>query len=131
MDTLNIFLNNFEVMQDLNMTFNKVDFILTFEISFSGRTLQLRSLLLLQCIFIHLSPESGQHQTPNIGQTAHFLLQFSSHFRHGWGNLHLLRSFQGSNVPVNFFKFLSIEFAACSKPPSRDSHRKVSYPRMQ
>ena len=33
-----------------------------------------------------------------------------------------------SNVPVNFFKFLSIEFAACSKPPSRDNHRKVSYP---
>ena len=28
------------------------------------------------------------------------------------------RSFQWSNVSVDFFKFLSIQFAACSKPPS-------------
>ena len=35
------------------------------------------------------------------------------------------------NVPVDFFEFLSTEFAACSKPPSRDNHRKASYPRAQ
>ena len=37
---------------------------------------------------------------------------------HAWRNPHLLRSFQWSNVPVNFFKFLSTEFAACLKPPA-------------
>ena len=36
-----------------------------------------------------------------------------------------------SSVPMDFFKFLSTEFAACSKPPSRDNHRKASYPRTQ
>ena len=30
---------------------------------------------------------------------------------------------------VDFFKFLPTEFAACSKPPSRDNYRKTSYPR--
>ena len=35
------------------------------------------------------------------------------------------------NVPVDFFEFLSTKFAACSKPPSRDNHRKASYPRTQ
>ena len=35
------------------------------------------------------------------------------------------------NIPVDFFEFLSTKFAACSKPPSRDNHRKASYPRMQ
>ena len=35
-----------------------------------------------------------------------------------------------SNHPiVNFFEFLSNEFAACSKPPSRDNDRKASYPK--
>ena len=29
---------------------------------------------------------------------------------------------------MNFFKFLSIKLAACSKPPSRDDYRKASYP---
>ena len=28
-------------------------------------------------------------------------------------------------------EFLFFEFAACSKPPSRDNHRKVPYQRMQ
>ena len=37
----------------------------------------------------------------------------------------------GSNVPVDFFEFLSAEFAACSKPPSSYNHRKASYPRTQ
>ena len=32
---------------------------------------------------------------------------------------------------MNIFEFLSTEFAACSKPPSRDNHCKVSYPRTQ
>ena len=36
-----------------------------------------------------------------------------------------------SNVPVDFFEFLSTEFAACLKPSSRDNHRKASYPKMQ
>ena len=42
-----------------------------------------------------------------------------------------LRSFQWSNVPVDFFELLSTEFAACSKSQSRDNHRKASYPRTQ
>ena len=46
-------------------------------------------------------------------------------------NPHLLRNFPWSNVPVDFFEFLSTKFAACSKPPSRDNHRKASYPRTQ
>ena len=36
-----------------------------------------------------------------------------------------------SNVPVDFFTFLSAEFAACSKLTSRGNHRKASYPRTQ
>ena len=36
-----------------------------------------------------------------------------------------------SNVPVDFFEFLSTEFAACLKPSSRDNHREASYPKMQ
>ena len=36
-----------------------------------------------------------------------------------------------SNVPVDFFEFLSTEFAACLEPPSRDNHRKASYSRTQ
>ena len=35
------------------------------------------------------------------------------------------------NALVDFFKFFSIEFAASSKPPSKENHRKASYPRMQ
>ena len=46
-----------------------------------------------------------------------------------WRNPHMLRSFHRSYVPVDFFEFLSIGFAACTKPPKRDNHRKVSYPR--
>ena len=35
-------------------------------------------------------------------------------------------------IPVDLFKFLSTEFAACSKTPSTDNnHRKASYPRTQ
>ena len=35
-----------------------------------------------------------------------------------------------SNVSVDFFEFLPTEFAACSKPPSKDNYRKAFYPRM-
>ena len=35
------------------------------------------------------------------------------------------------NVPADFFEFLSTEFAACSKPPSKNNHRKGSYPKTQ
>ena len=41
----------------------------------------------------------------------------------------MLWIFQWFNIPVGFFEFLSMEFVACSKPPSRDSHCKSSYPR--
>ena len=47
-----------------------------------------------------------------------------------WGILTCLR-FYWSNIPVEFSEFLSTEFAACSKPPSRDNHSKASYPRTQ
>ena len=46
-------------------------------------------------------------------------------------NPYLLRSFQRSNVLVDFVGFLFIELAACSKPPSRDNYRTASYPRTQ
>ena len=36
-------------------------------------------------------------------------------------------TFQWSDVPVDFFAFLPIKFAASSKPTSRNNHRKVSY----
>ena len=32
---------------------------------------------------------------------------------------------------LSLFDFLSTEFAACSKPASRDGHKKVSYPKTQ
>ena len=35
------------------------------------------------------------------------------------------------DVLVNFFEFLSTEFAACSEPLSRYNHRKAFYPRTQ
>ena len=44
-----VFLKNFEVVQTMNMTFSKVDFILAFAISLSDRTFQLRSLSGLVC----------------------------------------------------------------------------------
>ena len=47
-----------------------------------------------------------------------------------WRNPHIFRSFLWySNVPVNFFKFRSTEFAACLKPPSRNNHRKSAFTR--
>ena len=35
------------------------------------------------------------------------------------------------NVPADFFEFLPTEFAACSKPPSKDNRRKAPYPKTQ
>ena len=68
-------------------------------------------------------PVTGQRQTLNIERRAHFLLQW---LLRGWRNQYLLRTLQWSNVPVDFFEFLSTEFAACSKPPSRDNHHEAS-----
>ena len=39
--------------------------------------------------------------------------------------------FQCFNVPVVLWEFWSNKFAACSKPPSRDNHRKALYRRVQ
>ena len=44
-----------------------------------------------------------------------------------YGNPHLLKGFQYFNVPKDFFESLSAEFAACSKPQSRDNHPKAPY----
>ena len=74
---------------------------------------------------IHL-PVTGQRQTIAVGRFAHFLLHW---LLRDWRNPHLRRSFQWSNVPADFFEYLPTEFAACSKPPSRDNHRKAFYPR--
>ena len=46
-----------------------------------------------------------------------------------WSNPHLLRSFGWFNVPLDFFEFFSTEFAACSKPSSRDNHPKRLFQR--
>ena len=34
-------------------------------------------------------------------------------------------------VPADFFEFLSTQFTACSKPPSRDNHCNSSYSSVQ
>ena len=73
---------------------------------------------------------TGQRQTLIVGRPAHFFLAMTT----GTSWLEesaptVLRSFQRSNVPVNFFEFLPTESAACSEPPSRDNSRKAFYPR--
>ena len=73
-------------------------------------------------------PVIEKRQTLTIGWCAHFSLH---QILRAWRNPHLLRGFWWFNVLVNFFKFLSTEFAACSKPPNRDNHRKASYPKTQ
>ena len=57
-------------------------------------------------VLVHICPPvTGQRQTPTtIGRSAHFSLQWLLRAR---GNWHLLRSFQRSNVNVDFFEFLS------------------------
>jgi len=47
-----------------------------------------------------------------------------------WTNPHPLRSCLFSNFPL-FLWLLTIEFAAYSKPPSRENYRKEPYPRTQ
>ena len=73
-------------------------------------------------------PVTAQLQALTVGRSARFSLR---KLLRAWRNPHLLRSYQWSNVPVDFFQFLSIQFAASSKPPSRDNHRKASYSRTQ
>ena len=46
---IDYYLNNFERVQNLNITFNQVDFIFAFAISFSDRSLQIRFLSGLAC----------------------------------------------------------------------------------
>ena len=70
---------------------------------------------------------TGPSQTL-IGQSTHFSLRL---LLRDWRNPQQLKRFQRFNVPVDFFEFLSTEFAACSKTPSRDNHRKASYPKTQ
>ena len=54
----------FEVVQNMNMTFNKVSFILAFTIGFWDRTLQLQSLR-----FVFLSQQNYENETEhNISQ---------------------------------------------------------------
>ena len=79
------------------------------------------SLMLFVVAHIY-PPVIGQCQKLNLGRSAHFLSQW---LLRGWRNLQLLRSYRWSKVPVHFFKFLSTEVVACSKPPSRDHHCKV------
>ena len=82
-------------------------------------------------LFLHIHPPvTEQRQTLTIWRSAYFSLQFILRV---WRNLHLLRSFQSSNVPVDFFSNVVHWIAACSKPQNRDTgnHRKVSYPRTQ
>jgi len=47
-----------------------------------------------------------------------------------WTNPHPLRSYPFSSFSVVLW-LLTTEFAACSKPPSRDNHRKTPYPKTQ
>ena len=48
-----------------------------------------------------------------------------------WTNPHPLRSWPCSKLSYWRFDFFPRKFAACLKPPSRDNHRKASYPRTQ
>ena len=83
----------------------------------------------LVVIVVHIYPPvAGQCQTLTIGRSAYTSLQS---LLCATRNSHLLRNFQRSKVSVDFFDFLSKEFAACSKPPNRDNHRKAYYPRTQ
>ena len=47
-----------------------------------------------------------------------------------WTNSHSLRSYHFPSFLVAY-DFFPHKFAACSKPPSRDNHRKASYSRTQ
>ena len=76
----------------------------------------------LVVVVSHINPPvTRQRQTLTVSWTIRTLF-IAFTILHDWRNPHLLRSFQWSNVP---------EFAACSKPPSRDNHRIASYRRTQ
>ena len=69
---------------------------------------------LLYCIFViypSMAASDANHWT-----IRYFLLLW---LLHDWRNSHLLRNFLWSNVPVDFFEFLSTKFAACSKLRNR------------
>ena len=68
-------------------------------------------------------PVAEQLLALTIGRSAHFYIAVTTSLLGG-----IQRS---NNVPVDFFEFLSTEFAACSKPSSRDNPRKASYLRTQ
>ena len=73
---------------------------------------------------------SSFHRTASDANLLNDPLTFSlQRLLRDWRNPHQLKSFRGSNVPVDFFEFLSTEFAACSKPSSRDNYGKASYPK--
>ena len=80
------------------------------------------------CYCAYFSYGHRTSQTLTNGQSAHFSLQW---LLCAWRNPNLRRSYQRSNVSVDFFEFLFTKFAACSKPPSRDNHHKSLYPRTQ
>ena len=48
-----------------------------------------------------------------------------------WTNLHTYRSYPFCQVFWYTVRFFPRKFAACSKPPSGDNHRKASYSRTQ
>ena len=60
-------------------------------------------------------PVTRERQTLAIGWSAYFSFQW---LLRDWRNPHLIRSFQWFNFPVDFFEFLSTEFAICLKPTS-------------
>ena len=85
-----------------------------------------KQFFLQAVIFVALQIYSvtGQRQSLTIGRSAHFSLQWLLRV---WGNPHLLNEeFQMIQCSC---RFLSTEFAACSKPLSREYHRKASYVR--
>ena len=76
---------------------------------------------------MHIYPlATGQRQKLTAGRSVHFSLQ---RLLCAWRNSLLLRCFQQSNVAVDFFEYLPAEFAAFSKPPSKDGHRKIVLPK--
>ena len=73
---------------------------------------------------MHIYPPAAEQLLAlTIGRPAHFYIAVTTLLLGG-----IQRS---NNVPVDFFEFFSTEFAACSKPPSRDNPRKASYLRTQ
>ena len=85
-------------------------------------------VLAIACLSSRHRSESDTNCWTIIAISAAVFIAISTVLR-VWRNLHLLRSYQSSNVLVDFFEFLSTEFAAYSKQPSRSNHRKASNPR--